>query len=319
MRRKLYKLCVVGGAFMAVVLIVMILRLLFQSQTLMDFTEGITTNDRLQCTSVTVKFCSGFQLQKETLCVTANINASINTQRAESIVSTIPRNLSFFDVKELKKLDILLRLFNDVCVKEKISFMLYGGSLLGSYRHHGKIPWDDDVDVLVGSKFKKRLRQILETKSDWSNFLSVQTNTLSQWKVYRKADDHWPFIDVFFYDENQTHLWDTAPQYQGRFVYHKKDVFPFKFRLFNGLCMPVPKNIRVILEQNYDVDRCQSPSFNHFTNSRIPSKRRLNLPCNQLYAWFPFVFHNAGDQQMFSEVLKINNSIISFYKGHEKK
>lgn len=319
MRRKLYKLCVVGGAFMAVVLIVMILRLLFQSQTLMDFTEGITTNDRLQCTSVTVKSCSEFQLQKETLCVTANINASIDTQRAESIVSTIPRNLSFFDVKELKKLDILLRLFNDVCVKEKISFMLYGGSLLGSYRHHGKIPWDDDVDVLVGSKFKKRLRQILETESDWSNFLSVQTNTLSQWKVYRKADDHWPFIDVFFYDENQTHLWDTAPQYQGRFVYHKKDVFPFKFRLFNGLCMPVPKNIRVILEQNYDVDRCQSPSFNHFTNSRIPSKRRLNLPCNQLYAWFPFVFHNAGDQQMFSEVLKINNSIISFYKGHEKK
>lgn len=304
---------------MAVVLIVMILRLLFQSQTQMDFTEGITTNDRLQCTSVTVKSCSGFQLQKETLCVTANINASIDTQRAESIVSTIPRNLSFFDVKELKKLDILLRLFNDVCVKEKISFMLYGGSLLGSYRHHGKIPWDDDVDVLVGSKFKKRLRQILETESDWSNFLSVQTNTLSQWKVYRKADDHWPFIDVFFYDENQTHLWDTAPQYQGRFVYHKKDVFPFKFRLFNGLCMPVPKNIRVILEQNYDVDRCQSPSFNHFTNSRIPSKRRLNLPCNQLYAWFPFVFHNAGDQQMFSEVLKINNSIISFYKGHEKK
>lgn len=304
---------------MAVVLIVMILRLLFQSQTLMDFTEGITTNDRLQCTSVTVKSCSGFQLQKETLCVTANINASIDTQRAESIVITIPRNLSFFDVKELKKLDILLRLFNDVCVKEKISFMLYGGSLLGSYRHHGKIPWDDDVDVLVGSKFKKRLRQILETESDWSNFLSVQTNTLSQWKVYRKADDHWPFIDVFFYDENQTHLWDTAPQYQGRFVYHKKDVFPFKFRLFNGLCMPVPKNIRVILEQNYDVDRCQSPSFNHFTNSRIPSKRRLNLPCNQLYAWFPFVFHNAGDQQMFSEVLKINNSIISFYKGHEKK
>lgn len=319
MRRKLYKLCVVGGAFMAVVLIVMLLRLLFQSQTQMDFTEGITTNDRLQCTSVTVKSCSGFQLQKETLCVTSNINASIDTQRAESIVSTIPRNLSFFDVKELKKLDILLRLFNDVCVKEKISFMLYGGSLLGSYRHHGKIPWDDDVDVLVGSKFKKRLRQILETESDWSNFLSVQTNTLSQWKVYRKADDHWPFIDVFFYDENQTHLWDTAPQYQGRFVYHKKDVFPFKFRLFNGLCMPVPKNIRVILEQNYDVDRCQSPSFNHFTNSRIPSKRRLNLPCNQLYAWFPFVFHNAGDQQMFSEVLKINNSIISFYKGHEKK
>lgn len=196
--------------------------------------------------------------------------------------------------------------------------MLYGGSLLGSYRHHGKIPWDDDVDVLVGSKFKERLRQIIETESDWSNFLSVRTDALSQWKVYRKVDDYWPFIDVFFYDENQTHLWDTAPQYRGRFVYHTKDVFPLEFRLFNGLCMPVPKNIFVILEQNYDVDRCQSPSFNHLTNSRVPSKRRLNLPCNKLYAWFPFVFRNT-DNQMFSEVLKINNSIISFYKRYEKR
>lgn len=63
----------------------------------------------------------------------------------------------FFDVRGLKKLDILFRFFIDVCKKEKILFMLYGGLFLGLYCYYGKILWDDDVDVFVGLKFKECL------------------------------------------------------------------------------------------------------------------------------------------------------------------
>ena len=45
-----------------------------------------------------------------------------------------------------------------ICDQHGILYMLYGGALLGSYRLHGVVPWDDDVDLLVALADRSRLQ-----------------------------------------------------------------------------------------------------------------------------------------------------------------
>ena len=57
---------------------------------------------------------------------------------------------------------ILLKAFKDVCEKENIWYSLAYGSVLGSVRHEGFIPWDTDIDVFIMLPDKERFRQAWE-------------------------------------------------------------------------------------------------------------------------------------------------------------
>ncbi len=46
----------------------------------------------------------------------------------------------------------ILKYFRDICQRERISYCLSNGSLLGAIKYRGFIPWDDDIDVFVPRK-----------------------------------------------------------------------------------------------------------------------------------------------------------------------
>ena len=55
--------------------------------------------------------------------------------------------LSLYDIQRIEL--GLLQQFDEICRNNHLRYSLGGGTLLGAIRHHGFIPWDDDVDVMM--------------------------------------------------------------------------------------------------------------------------------------------------------------------------
>lgn len=70
--------------------------------------------------------------------------------------------------RRLKALQsVLLMMLDDVltvCEAESIPMTLGGGTCLGAVRHHGFIPWDDDIDINMTRKGYERFRSVFLEK-----------------------------------------------------------------------------------------------------------------------------------------------------------
>lgn len=54
----------------------------------------------------------------------------------------------------------LLNEFARVCSEYQLKWFVHAGTMLGAVRHHGYIPWDDDIDVVMPREDYKRLCSI---------------------------------------------------------------------------------------------------------------------------------------------------------------
>lgn len=109
--------------------------------------------------------------------------------------------------------------FDRVCRKNNIMYWLDLGTLLGAARHHGFIPWDDDLDICILRKDRKKLAKAMKkdlkppysfiaanTKKDnprrWARFVNnkimvsrLVENPESKGEKIKRIENIW--LDVF--------------------------------------------------------------------------------------------------------------------------
>lgn len=66
-------------------------------------------------------------------------------------------------LRKLQKVETeILKDFIALCEKYELDYFMLGGSGIGAVRHHGFIPWDDDIDVAMPRRHYEVLMQAVE-------------------------------------------------------------------------------------------------------------------------------------------------------------
>ena len=83
------------------------------------------------------------------------------------------KEMTINDVKRCA-VDILVYI-DKICKENNIRYYLCAGTLLGAVRHHGFIPWDDDIDIMMPREEYERLLSIWPADTDY--FFLTHKNT----------------------------------------------------------------------------------------------------------------------------------------------
>ena len=70
----------------------------------------------------------------------------------------------------------ILVYFKQICDENKLTFYLAGGTAIGALRHHGFIPWDDDIDVFMPRPDYEKLTRIWNEVADTSKYVFIRSN-----------------------------------------------------------------------------------------------------------------------------------------------
>ena len=148
----------------------------------------------------------------------------------------------FVPSEELNKVHaILLDLFKEfkrVCLKYDLKYLANGGTLIGAARHHGFIPWDDDMDISM-------------MYDDYVRFLEVASDDFKEpyYLQSYKSDDYAEISAARVRNSNTTGC--TKWEYDNlKMASHNKGIFVDIFPIF-----PVSVKEEIRATQKLELDK----------------------------------------------------------------
>jgi len=236
--------------------------------------------------------------------------AGVSMQKQKQKV--LPEVYKALAVKSAQLLHEAVKTLTGVLDEGKIPYFMTFGTLLGSFRHHGRIPWDDDFDIAAKISDEPRIAELFLNVSDLS-----RSNRGVFWKIYPVAGAKirgypykFPSVDIFWFKmDNATHL--SLLRYPHT-LFKVSDIFPTYRRPFNSLMLPAPCNTSLVLAKAIDnPSRCVSNYWNHMAEKYRPQSEILSVPCNQLHSLYPFVSRSSDNDDTVTESLVFNDTVLN--------
>lgn len=176
------------------------------------------------------------------------------------------KNLSEEELKKLKMTMVEISSdFIDVCEKYHLHYMMGAGTALGAVRHHGFIPWDDDMDFHMPRKDYMRFLEVAEKELGDKYFIRSISKGDDVWyptiHVIQKGSRYVNFADLITIDHEPIEM-------QGIYV----DIFPYDnassikiVRDLKGImaltlmlmasCVNIKEDIKYLKAHHVDIDK----------------------------------------------------------------
>jgi len=164
---------------------------------------------------------------------------------------------------QMVELDMLLAV-DRLCSKHELTYYLICGSALGAARHHGFIPWDDDLDIGMPRQDYERFLQLCSTELPAGLFLQThqtdpcwfkhvakirnEKTTFVRYSHRRLKYNHGVFIDIWPIDGapssrilqrlQATIIWLSLAAGQLRYEMRFSDNFFRRTLALMSLCIP---------------------------------------------------------------------------------
>lgn len=177
---------------------------------------------------------------------------------------------------------------------KKINYSLGGGTLLGAVRHHGFIPWDDDVDIMLSrSNYERLIEELRQQKRYHLIVNNYDDNKYGSPFLYAKLVDKRTSIKS----------WNSLPKGMGVFI----DIFPI-----DGIPENYDKNdINSIRKK---IKEAPEASLKYYWQSNTRTKSFLKA-----IVFFPRFILRRAKKSMNLRLKNINNVIRKFDPSQTKK
>lgn len=95
-----------------------------------------------------------------------------------------------------ESLKVLIEI-RDICKEQGWKYFLAWGTLIGAVRHHGFIPWDDDIDIIMPRRDFTDFLKFMENEYKGALTIHTRSNTENYpWGIPRVSNDAFQFISM---------------------------------------------------------------------------------------------------------------------------